>query len=159
MKHQLLFASFSVALLLATGCKTKTEEKGGAVYVPKSLNLEALIDRSEPVQIIDVEKALQNPEALKLSQIASEIEYYTVGDARYTVTQAIQIPDSNAFLTLNYPRLYYRKPGGEIPSKRYGFKALDYKWNKEMAGQQLFFDKKTTRKRRACMSPSAVRTR
>ena len=131
------------ALLLAASCQSKQEKE--PVYVPKSLHLEARIDRSEPVQIIDVERALQNPEPLKLSQIASEIEYYTVGDARYTVTQAIQIPDSNAFLTLNYPRLYYRKPGGEIPSKRYGFKALDYKWNKEMAGQQLFFDKKTTR--------------
>ena len=131
------------ALLLAASCQSKQEKE--PVYVPKSLHLEARIDRSEPVQIIDVEKALQNPAPLKLSQIASEIEYYTVGDARYTVTQAIQIPDSNAFLTLNYPRLYYRKPGGEIPSKRYGFKALDYKWNKEMAGQQLFFDKKTTR--------------
>ena len=131
------------ALLLAASCQSKQEKK--SVYVPKSLHMEARIDRSEPVQIIDVEKALQNPAPLKLSQIASEIEYYTVGDARYTVTQAIQIPDSNAFLTLNYPRLYYRKPGGEIPSKRYGFKALDYKWNKEMAGQQLFFDKKTTR--------------
>ena len=68
------------ALLLAASCQSKQEKE--PVYVPKSLHLEARIDRSEPVQIIDVEKALQNPEALKLSQIASEIEYYTVGDAR-----------------------------------------------------------------------------
>ncbi len=130
-------------LLLAAGCQPKQEKE--ARYVPKSLHMEARIDRSEPLKIIDVEQAIQHPAPLKLSQIASEIEYYTVGDGRFTVTQAIQIPDSNAFLTLNYPRIYYRKPGGEIPSKRYGFKALDYKWNKEMAGQQLFFDKKTTR--------------
>ena len=77
------------------------------------------------------------------SQIASEIEYYTVGDARFTVTQAIELPDSNAFITFNNPRIYYRKQG--IPSKRYGFKALAYKWNNEMNGQNMFYDKKTTR--------------
>lgn len=80
---------------------------------------------------------------LKLSQIASKLEYYNVGDARYTVTQAIAIPDSDAFITFNNPRIYYRKQG--IPSKRYGFKALDYKWNHGMNGLNLFYDKKTTR--------------
>ena len=80
---------------------------------------------------------------LKLSQIDSKLEYYNVGDARYTVTQAITIPDSDAFITFNNPRIYYRKQG--IPSKRYGFKALDYKWNHGMNGLNLFYDKKTTR--------------
>ena len=80
---------------------------------------------------------------LKLSQIASKLKYYNVGDARYTVTQAIAIPDSDAFITFNNPRIYYRKQG--IPSKRYGFKALDYKWNHGMNGLNLFYDKKTTR--------------
>ena len=59
------------------------------------------------------------------------------------VTQAIAIPDSDAFITFNNPRIYYRKQG--IPSKRYGFKALDYKWNHGMNGLNLFYDKKTTR--------------
>jgi|GEM_PF-48068 len=105
--------------------------------------MEAQIDRSEPVKIVDVEQASRKPAPLKLSQIASEIEYYTVGDARFTVTQAIELPDSNAFITFNNPRIYYRKQG--IPSKRYGFKALAYKWNNEMNGQNMFYDKKTTR--------------
>ena len=53
------------------------------------------------------------------------------------------LPDSGAFITFNNPRIYYRKQG--IPSKRYGFKALAYKWNNEMNGQNMFYDKKTTR--------------
>ena len=52
-----------------------------------------------PLKIVDVEQASRKPAPLKLSQIASEIEYYTVGDARFTVTQAIELPDSNAFIT------------------------------------------------------------
>ena len=105
--------------------------------------MKARIDRSEPVKTVDVEQAAENPVPLKLSQIASKIEYYTVGDARFTVTQAIELPDSGAFITFNNPRIYYRKQG--IPSKRYGFKALAYKWNNEMNGQNMFYDKKTTR--------------
>lgn len=66
--------------------------------------MEAQIDRSEPVKIVDVEQASRKPAPLKLSQIASEIEYYTVGDARFTVTQAIELPDSNAFITFNNPQ-------------------------------------------------------
>lgn len=138
-KHLFTFGLLSV-LLLASGCKQAEEAKQ---HVPSAPQMEARIDRSEPVKIIDVEQALENPEPLKLSQIASRIEYYTVGDARFTVTQAIELPDSNAFITFNNPRVYYRKQG--LPSKRYGFKALAYKWNNEMNGQNMFYDKKTTR--------------
>lgn len=138
-KHLFTFGLLSV-LLLASGCKQAEEAKQ---HIPSAPQMEARIDRSESVKIIDVEQALENPEPLKLSQIASRIEYYIVGDARFTVTQAIELPDSNAFITFNNPRIYYRKQG--IPSKRYGFKALAYKWNNEMNGQNMFYDKKTTR--------------
>ena len=140
MKKHLFTVSFLSVLLLATGCK-QTKEK--TRHIPTAPQMEARIDRSEPVKIVDVEQAAGKPEALKLSQIASEIEYHTVGDGRFTVTQAIELPDSNAFITFNNPRIYYRKQG--IPSKRYGFKALAYKWNNEMNGQNMFYDKKTTR--------------
>lgn len=140
MKKQLFTFGLLSVLLLASGCKQAKEAKQ---HIPSAPQMEARIDRSEPVKIIDVEQAIENPEPLKLSQIASRIEYYTVGDARFTVTQAIELPDSNAFITFNNPRIYYRKQG--IPSKRYGFKALAYKWNNEMNGQNMFYDKKTTR--------------
>ena len=140
MKKHLFAIGILSVLLITTGCK-QTEEK--ARHIPTAPQMEARIDRSEPVKIVDVEQAYENPAPLKLSQIASSIEYYTVGDARFTVTQAIELPDSNAFITFNNPRIYYRKQG--IPSKRYGFKALAYKWNNEMNGQNMFYDKKTTR--------------
>ena len=140
MKKHLFTISILSVLLLATGCK-QTEEK--VRHIPTAPQMKARIDRSEPVKTMDVEQASENPVPLKLSQIASEIEYYTVGDARFTVTQAIELPDSGAFITFNNPRIYYRKQG--IPSKRYGFKALAYKWNNEMNGQNMFYDKKTTR--------------
>ncbi|MCD7848504.1 MAG: DUF4933 domain-containing protein [Parabacteroides sp.] len=138
MRKQFFTLSLLSALLAATGCKQEMKP-----HVPTAPQMEARVDRSEPVKIVDVEQASRKTEPLKLSQIASEIEYYTIGDARYPVTQAIEIPDSNAFITFNNPRIYYRKQG--VPSKRYGFKALAYKWNDEMNGQNMFYDKKTTR--------------
>lgn len=121
--------------LLLNSCQQRNQ--------PTSPQYEAEYNRSTTPALIDIEKALDHPAMLKLSQIASKLEYYNVGDARYTVTQAIAIPDSDAFITFNNPRIYYRKQG--IPSKRYGFKALDYKWNHGMNGLNLFYDKKTTR--------------
>ena len=140
MKKSLFILTVLSALLLTTGCGQTSEKAQRKAAAPQ---LKARTDRSEPVKIVDIEQASENPTPLKLSQIASEIEYYTVGDARFTVTQVIEIPDSNAFITFNNPRIYYRKQ--DIPSKRYGFKALAYKWNNEINGQNLFYDKATTR--------------
>lgn len=124
-----------------SSCKEKSEKNVRPLDPPKYT---AQIDQSVPPVRLDVEKAIHSPAAsLKLSQIASEIKYYTVGDATNPVSQAISIPDSNAFITFNNPRIYYRKQGR--PSKRYGFKALAYKWDGEMYGHCLFYDKKTTR--------------
>ena len=101
MKKHLFTIGILSVLLITIGCK-QTEEK--ARHIPAAPQMEAQIDRSEPVKIVDVEQATRKPAPLKLSQIASEIEYYTVGDARFTVTQAIELPDSNAFITFNNPR-------------------------------------------------------
>lgn len=134
-----MITKFSTCLLflalLLNSCQQRNQ--------PTSPQYEAEYNRSTTPALIDIEKALDHPAMLKLSQIASKLEYYNVGDARYTVTQAIAIPDSDAFITFNNPRIYYRKQG--IPSKRYGFKALDYKWNHGMNSLNLFYDKKTTR--------------
>lgn len=136
----ILICSIAVLTLLA-GCR---EKEAGQSHPSATPQFTARYDRSAPVPAIQVEQALQAPPtSLKLSQIASEIDYYIVGDVRFPVTQAIAIPDSDAFITFNNPRLYYRK--SEKPSKRYAFKALVYKWNNEMNGSPLFYDKKTTR--------------
>lgn len=112
-----MITKFSTCLLflalLLNSCQQRNQ--------PTSPQYEPEYNSSTTPALIDIEKALNHPAMLKLSQIASKLEYYNVGDARYTVTQAITIPDSDAFITFNNPRIYYRKQG--IPSKRYGFKA------------------------------------
>lgn len=132
----IIFACFS------SSCKEKEKKKQPVVLTPKHT---VQIDTSVSPVEVNVEKALRSsPTPLKLSRIASSIKYYPVGDSRFTVTQAIAVPDSNgAFITLNHPRIYYREP--DVPSKRYGFKALNYKWNNEMKNNCMFYDKKTTR--------------
>lgn len=127
--------------LAAAGC---SELKHGKTLLPASPQYTVAFDTAVPPAHVDVQQAFQTPATpLKLSRIASEIEYYIVGDANFPVTQAIAIPDSDAFITFNNPRIYYRKQ--DKPSKRFGFKALAYKWNTEMNGRPLFYDKATTR--------------
>lgn len=141
------YTFYFIALIFVinlSGCTQKKDNNNRKEGIlPLAPQYEAKYDRSTPISLIDIEQAITSPStSLKLSQIASEIEYYRVGDANFTVKQAIAIPDSNAFLTFNKPRIYYRKQ--HIPSKRYGFKALDYKWNNDMNGQNLFYDKAST---------------
>lgn len=150
----ILIATCAVCLGTLSGCKQKEGKSIRPITPPK---YEGKVDFSVAPTHIDLESALDGEkQPLKLSQIASEIDYYIVGDGNFTVKQAISIPDSNAFITFNNPRLYYRKIGR--PSKRYGFKALAYKWNNEMNGHNLFYDKKTTRMYCA-MSGKDVETR
>lgn len=137
MKRHLISLCGLIGILLSSGCKEKE-----VVSLPASPQMEARYDRSVAPVLVDVEKGIQQRKSLKLSQIGSEIEYYRIGDATYGVKQVIDLPDSNAIITFNNPRIYYRKQG--IPSKRYGFKALAYKWNNEMGGKSLFYDKKTS---------------
>lgn len=139
--YSVLIFLYTICICMLSGCKGKEDKSIRPVTPPK---YEGKVDNSVAPITIDVEEALSKATTpLKLSQIASEIDYYIVGDANYTITQAIAVPDSNAFLTFNNPRIYYRK--ADQPSKRYGFKALAYKWNNEMNGHNLFYDKKTTR--------------
>ena len=95
-----MITKFSTCLLflalLLNSCQQRNQ--------PTSPQYEAEYNRSTTPALIDIEKALDHPAMLKLSQIASKLEYYNVGDARYTVTQAIAIPDSDAFITFNNPR-------------------------------------------------------
>ena len=76
MKKQFFSLSLLSALLAVTGCKQQTGE--AKPHIPTAPQMEARVDRSEPVKIVDIEQAFQKPEQLKLSQIASEIEYYTL---------------------------------------------------------------------------------
>ena len=120
------------ALLLAASCQSKQEKK--SVYVPKSLHMEARIDRSEPVQIIDVEKALQNPAPLKLSQIFRTATLSSRSTIRASTTAS--------------------------PAERFRASGTDSRrWTTNGTRRWQGNSCSSTRKRRACMSPSAVRTR
>lgn len=142
-KHLVIICICAVCSGLLSSCRENVKTTK-SVEQSASPKYNGRVDYSvEPVRINVEEVIDKSASPLKLSQIASEIEYYVVGDGNYTVTQAIAIPDSNAFITFNHPRIYYRKTG--VPSKRYGFKALAYKWNNEVNGHNLFYDKKTTR--------------
>ena len=143
MKTRLFILGIIITLLAFVSCKQTVET---LPHTPASPQTEAQFDRSHPEKIIDVNQAIENSQPLKLSQIASSIEYHLVGDGAYTVKQVISLPKDSAFITFNYPRIYYRKQNN--PSKRYGFKALDYKWNKEMNGLICF----TIKRRLVCLS-------
>ena len=135
MKTRLFILGIIITLLAFVSCKQTVET---LPHTPASPQTEAQFDRSQTVKLIDVNQAIENSQPLKLSQIASSIEYHLVGDGAYTVKQAIEMPEDSAFITFNHPRIYYRRLGR--PSKRYGFKAIDYKWNNCMNGQNLFYD-------------------
>lgn len=144
LKKQFYILIPLATLLLINCCSGgKTDGKVWKKLRSATPRQEARYDRSEPVREVYVEEGLQHPQEVKLSQIASEIEYYYAGRGNFQVTQMFELPDSNAFITFNNPRLYYRK--ADRPSKRYCFKALAYKWNNELSGSPLFYDKKTSR--------------
>lgn len=138
MKTYSPFIPFLTSLLLLSSCTFTRKEE---VYQPASPCYTAQYDRSVPPARIEVEKALsETPASLRLSQIASTIEYYTVGDATFPVTQVIAVP--GGFLTFNHPRIFLCRPGEK--RKRYGFKALYYRWDNSLRGQNLYYDKATT---------------
>ena len=88
--YPIMITKFSTCLLflalLLNSCQQRNQ--------PTSPQYEPEYNSSTTPALIDIEKALNHPAMLKLSQIASKLEYYNVGDARYTVTQAIAIPDN-----------------------------------------------------------------
>lgn len=137
-KHIIYLCALSVFISMPS-CK-KTDSAGDS-HKPASPQYVAKSDYSKPPIQIDVEKALGKSESLKLSHIASEIEYYTVGDATFPVTQVLAVP--GGFLTFNNPRTFLCRKGEK--RKRYSFKALDYNWNSAMDGKNLYYDKASTK--------------
>ena len=85
-----MITKFSTCLLflalLLNSCQQRNQ--------PTSPQYEPEYNSSTTPALIDIEKALNHPAMLKLSQIASKLKYYNVGDARYTVTQATLLSHS-----------------------------------------------------------------
>lgn len=116
-----------------SGCRDRA-------YQPASPRYIANYDYAVPPARVDVESALQASTPLRLSQIASEIQYFTVGDITFPVTQVLAV--KGGFLTFNNPRTFYYKQGEK--RKRYALKALAYNWNDKLDGKNLYYDKATT---------------
>ena len=85
----ILIATCAVCLGTLSSCKQKEGKSIRSITPPK---YEGKVDYAVVPTYIDLESALNGEkQPLKLSQIASEIEYHIVGDANYTVTQAIAL--------------------------------------------------------------------
>lgn len=132
---------FLLVILFATGCNRKGTSGEADVYQPASPLYTATYDYSVPPVSIAVEQAISAPSAVKLSEIASEIKYFPVGDQTFPVTQVIAIPDG--FITFNKPRTFLCREGEK--RKRVGFKALLNRWGNAYDNKNLYYDKATTR--------------
>lgn len=132
-----VFIPFLAGMLALAGCGGKEAK----AYRPASPLYEAAYDRTVPAARIDVADAVENPSAVRLSEIASEIIYIPVGDQTFPVTQVIALADS--FITFNKPRLFLCWEGRT--RKRIGFKALINKWGNAREDRNLYYDKETTR--------------
>ncbi|WP_102408597.1 DUF4933 domain-containing protein [Parabacteroides bouchesdurhonensis] len=139
-----LFISVLSLILLLDGCLSKQAEQnegdGNTTVVhrsPKSPLYTAQTDNSRPVVSISVENAIQSqPATLRLSQIASSVEYYAVGDDKYQVTQILKVPEG--FIALNKPKIYLYRKG--MKRKRVGFKAEYSEWAASLVGNSLYYD-------------------
>ena len=139
MTKHLLLILLPVLLTMAAGCKKQTNSETSAssvseeIHQPLSPKYEARYDRSVPPVRIDIEKAITSPAQVKLSQIASDIEYFQVGDDKYPITDVVAT--NNGFIALNQPKLYLYRKG--MKRKRVGLKTEYGEWQ---GGKKLYYD-------------------
>lgn len=146
MIKNISFSLFFALLILASGCKQKNEgtassETEETAYQPTSPKYTARYDHSTPAAKIDVESSISTSSPVRLSEVASTIEYYQVGDDKYPVTEVVAV--EGGFIALNKPKLYLYRQGKK--RKRVGLKTEYSNWRDNESGNNLFYDKKTTR--------------
>ena len=96
MKRNLPYNLLLVFLILFTGCKQKGKETISsvteeAVYQPASPKYTAKYDKTNPTEKIDVESAISTSSPVLLSEVASTIEYYQVGDDKYPISEFVAV--------------------------------------------------------------------
>lgn len=138
------YSLFFAFLILLSGCKQKGEDKNYSPteeisYQPTGPQYTARYDRTKPVEMIDVESAISTSSDVRLSEVASTIEYFQVGDDKYPVTDVIAV--DGGFIALNQPKLYLYRQGQK--RKRVGLKTEYNNWYP--SGKNLFYDKATTK--------------
>ena len=141
-----LFLILLPTLLPATGCKQqKAPEAGGIItevetHQPLPPEYTAHYDKSVPPVRIDIEKAIADSVPVKLSEVASSIEYFMVGDDKYPITDVVAT--NEGFIALNQPKLYLYRKG--VKRKRVGLKTTYGNWL-NVSGSKISFDTVTTR--------------
>ena len=146
MKRNLPYNLLLVFLILFTGCKQKGKETISsvteeAVYQPASPKYTAKYDKTNLTEKIDVESAISTSSPVLLSEVASTIEYYQVGDDKYPITDVVAV--EGGFIVLNQPKLYLYRQGKK--RKRVGLKTEYNDWKDYISGKNLFYDKATTK--------------
>lgn len=95
MKKNISYCLFFALLILVSGCKQKNETESSTTeetaYQPASPKYTARYDHSTPTAKIDVESAISTSSPVRLSEVASTIEYYQVGDDKYPVTEVVAV--------------------------------------------------------------------
>lgn len=138
------YSLFFAFLILLSGCKQKGEDKNYSPteeiwHQPTGPQYTARYDRTKPVEMIDVESAISTSSDVRLSEVASTIEYFQVGDDKYPVTDVVAV--DGGFIALNQPKLYLYRQGQK--RKRVGLKTEYNNWYP--SGKNLFYDKATTK--------------
>lgn len=129
------------------GCKQKESESSSSTteemndYQPASPKFSAQYDRTTPTALIDVESAISTSSTVRLSEVASSIEYYQVGDDKYPVTEVVAVKDG--FIALNQPKLYLYRQGKK--RKRVGLKTEYNDWKDRTIRNNIYYDKATTK--------------
>lgn len=138
------YSLFFAFLILLSGCKQKGEDKNYSPteeisHQPTGPQYTARYDRTKPVEMIDVESTISTSSDVRLSEVASTIEYFQVGDDKYPVTDVVAV--DGGFIALNQPKLYLYRQGQK--RKRVGLKTEYNNWYP--SGKNLFYDKATTK--------------
>ena len=132
-------------ILLAAGCgrqKASDAEPASpqaAPHQPLPPKYQARYDASVPPERIRIEKAMADSVPVNLSQVASTIEYYMVGDNKYPITGVVAT--NEGFIALNQPKLYLYRQG--VRRKRVGLKTGYSNWINE--SPRIHFDKNSNR--------------
>lgn len=146
MKHN-SHLYFLVLLVLISGCQQKGKETVSSpvetvTYQPAPPQYTAKRDLTKPTETINIESTISTSTDIRLSEVASSIEYYQVGDDKYPVTDVVAV--NGGFIALNKPKLYLYRQG--MKRKRVGLKTQYTDWREnDDTGNDLFYDKTTTR--------------